>query len=180
MNNASDTADREIVQTRLFDAPRELVWDMFTDPKHIVQWWGPNGFTNTIHEMDLRPGGVWRFVMHGPDGTDYQNKVIYTRIEKPRLLAYEHVSGPRFFATISLEDEGGKTRLNFRMVFETPETRDKTIREFGAVEGLKQTLGRLDDMLRQESDPSPPFVISRTFDAPPTSSGMPGPSETSS
>jgi uncharacterized protein YndB with AHSA1/START domain len=162
----SDTADREIVQTRLLDAPRELVWRMFTDPEHIVQWWGPNGFTNTIHEMDVRPGGVWRFIMHGPDGTDYQNKNIYTRIEKPRLIAFEHASVPHFFCTITLDEEGTKTRLNFRMVFPTAEERDRTVREFGAAEGLNQTLGRLGEHLRIETDPSRPFVISRTFDAP--------------
>ena len=65
------TADREIVATRVFDAPRDLVFRMWTDPAHIVHWWGPNGFTTTIHEMDVRPGGMWRFIMHGPDGVDY-------------------------------------------------------------------------------------------------------------
>jgi uncharacterized protein YndB with AHSA1/START domain len=153
MNNApdpvSDTSDREIVQTRLFDAPRDLVWQMFTDPQHIIHWWGPNGFTNTIHEMDVKPGGVWRYTMHGPDGTDYKNKAVYTRIEKPRIIAYEHVSGPRFFATISLDDEAGKTRLNFRMVFQTTGERDQTAREFGAIEGLTQTLNRLGQKLAE-------------------------------
>ena len=162
----SDTAGREIVQTRLFDAPRDLVWQMFTDPKHIIHWWGPNGFTNTIHEMDVKPGGIWRFIMHGPDGTDYQNKNIFTRVEKPHILAFEHVSGPHFFCTITLDDEGSKTRLNFRMVFTTAEERDRTVRQFGAVEGLTQTLARLADKLKFEQDPSPPFILSRTFDAP--------------
>jgi len=162
----SDTAGREIVQTRLFDAPRDLVWQMFTDPKHIIHWWGPNGFTNTIHEMDVKPGGIWRFIMHGPDGTDYQNKNIFTRVEKPHILAFEHVSGPHFFCTITLDDEGSKTRLNFRMVFTTAEERDRTVRQFGAVEGLTQTLARLADKLKLEQDPSPPFILSRTFDAP--------------
>lgn len=162
----SDTTDREIVQTRVFDAPRELVWRMLTEPEHIAHWWGPRGFTNTIHEMDVKPGGVWRFVMHGPDGTDYQNKNVFTRVERPRVLAFEHVSGPHFFCTITLDAEGEKTRMNFRMVFETPEERQRTVREFGAVEGLTQTLGRLAEKLNLEQDPSPPFVISRTFDAP--------------
>ena len=162
----SDTADREIVQTRLFDASRELVWQMLTDPKHITHWWGPNGFTNTIHEMDVKPGGVWRFIMHGPDGTDYQNKNIFTRVEKPHILAFEHASGPHFFCTITLDDEAGKTRLNFRMVFTTAEERDRTVRQFGAVEGLTQTLARLADILKLEQDPSPPFILSRTFDTP--------------
>ena len=63
----TNTAEREIVATRVFDASRELVFNMWIDPKHVAQWWGPKGFTNTIQEMDVRPGGVWRFIMHGPD-----------------------------------------------------------------------------------------------------------------
>ena len=70
-------AEREISITRLFDAPRELVFEAWTDPEQVVQWWGPHGFTTTIHEMDVRPGGVWRFIMHGPDGTDYDNRVVF-------------------------------------------------------------------------------------------------------
>ena len=66
-----------IVVKRLVDAPRELVWTAWTEPKHIAQWWGPNGFTNTIHAMDVKPGGVWRFIMHGPDGTHYPHNNIH-------------------------------------------------------------------------------------------------------
>src|SRR4051794_34340238 len=72
--NARKSGDREIVATRIFEAPRELVFTMWTDREHVAKWWGPRGFTNTIHEMDVRPGGTWRFVMHGPDGTDYPNR----------------------------------------------------------------------------------------------------------
>jgi uncharacterized protein YndB with AHSA1/START domain len=79
-----------IIFNREFDAPRDLVWQAWTDPKHIVHWWGPNGFTNTIHAMDVRPGGVWRFIMHGPDGTDYPNKIIYREVVKPERLVYDH------------------------------------------------------------------------------------------
>jgi uncharacterized protein YndB with AHSA1/START domain len=70
--------DREIAMTRVFDAPRELVFKAYTDPALTPQWWGPRGFTTTVDQMDVRPGGVWRFVMHGPDGTDYPNKIVYT------------------------------------------------------------------------------------------------------
>ena len=72
------SARREIITTRVLDAPRELVWKAWTDPKHVAEWWGPNGFTNTIHEMDVRPDGVWRFIMHGPDGVDYKNEIVFT------------------------------------------------------------------------------------------------------
>ena len=67
---ATATLCREIVSIRVFDFPRELVFNAWTDPEHLVHWWGPKGFTNTFHEFDLRPGGIWRFVMHGPDGRD--------------------------------------------------------------------------------------------------------------
>lgn len=85
---AAGTAEREISATRVFDAPRDLVWKMWTDRNHIINWWGPNGFTNTIHEMDVRPGGVWSLVMHGPDGRDYQNRFVYREIVKPERLVF--------------------------------------------------------------------------------------------
>ena len=156
----ANAAQNEIVATRVFDAPRELVWRMWTDPRHVVHWWGPNGFRNTIQEMDVRPGGVWRFVMHGPDGTDYQNKAVYNEVVKPSRLTYKHVSGPLFDAFVDFIDRGEKTEVSVRMVFESAALRDKVAAEFGAVEGLHQTLGRLDAMLAQS------LVMTRTFDAP--------------
>ena len=87
MNDATlihaDAAPDEIVTTRLLNAPRALVFEAWTDPHHVAQWWGPNGFTNTIHEMDVTPGGVWRFVMHGPDGVDYPNRIVYIEVVNP-------------------------------------------------------------------------------------------------
>ena len=158
----NDTAAREIAASRVFDAPRDLVWKMWSDPKHIVNWWGPNGFTTTMQEMDFRPGGAWRFIMHGPDGRDYQNKSIYREIVKPERIRYSHVSGPLFEATVTFTEEGNKTRVEVRMLFESVELRDRTAREYGAVEGLQQTLSRLGDALSKGFE----FVMSRTFDAP--------------
>ena len=149
------TADREIAMTRVFDAPRELVFAAWTDPHHVAQWWGPDGFTNTIDEMDVRPGGTWRFVMHGPDGTDYKNESIYDEVVKPERLVYNHISAPRFQMTATFEPAGGaddageKTRLTVRMRFETAALRDQVALKFGAVEGLGQTLGRLAGYLPQ-------------------------------
>jgi uncharacterized protein YndB with AHSA1/START domain len=92
---STDLSERGIVLTRVFDAPRELVWDAWTDPKKIVQWWGPRGFTTTIREMDLRPGGIWRHTMHGPDGTDYPNKSKFIEVVKPERISYSHSGGKK-------------------------------------------------------------------------------------
>jgi uncharacterized protein YndB with AHSA1/START domain len=140
-------ADREIIATRVFDAPRELVFKMWTDREHVAQWWGPRGFTNTIYEMDVRPGGMWRFVMHGPDGVDYQNKIVYIEIVKPERLVYSHVSAPQFQMTVTFAEEGCKTKVTARMLFKSASLRDSVVKQFGAVEGLNQTLERLGERL---------------------------------
>ena len=159
----SDEA-RSIVATRVFDAPRDLVWKLWTDPVHLAQWWGPRGFRNTIHKMDVRPGGEWNFIMHGPDGTDYANKIIYTEIAKPERIAYDHLSGPLFHSTVTFEKRGEKTAVTVKMVFATAAEREKVARDFGAVEGLDQTLDRLGERLSSYSTSE--FVISRVFDVP--------------
>ncbi|MDB5327287.1 MAG: hypothetical protein JWM57_2856 [Phycisphaerales bacterium] len=158
----SDTSDREISSTRRFAAPRELVFRMLTEPEHIVHWWGPNGFTLTIETMDVRAGGVWKFVMHGPDGRNYDNENHYTEVKPPERLAFEHRSSPNFSAEIVLKAVGDETELMMRMVFATAELRNMTAEKFDAVEGQKQTLNRLADYLTVGK----PFEISRTFDAP--------------
>jgi uncharacterized protein YndB with AHSA1/START domain len=146
-NDTTGTADREIVATRVFDAPRELVFQMWTDPKHVAQWWGPKGFTTTTYEMDVRPGGVWRFVMHGPDGVDYQNKIVYIEIVKPERLVYSHSGGAQFRSTVTFAEQGGKTKLTVRMLFESATELDRVVKKFGAIEGLNQTLDRLEEHL---------------------------------
>ncbi|MCF7804526.1 MAG: SRPBCC family protein [Candidatus Marinimicrobia bacterium] len=154
-SNNQDTSEREIVLTREFDAPREQVFDAWTSPDKIGQWWGPDGFTTTTHSMDFREGGVWDFVMHGPDGTDYKNYIKYTEIVKPKWLSYEHgeevEQGPLFHGMVIFEDLGGKTRLTFRTLFPTKEARDKNVEENGAIEGGKQTLNRLAEYLKKIS-----------------------------
>jgi uncharacterized protein YndB with AHSA1/START domain len=152
---ASATQDREIVIARLFDAPRALVFAAFTDAKHIGEWWGPNGFTTTTYEMDVRPGGAWRYVMHGPDGTDYSNKIAYTEVVKPERLVYAHGEDddgpPLFHATVTFEEQGGKTLVTMRSIFPSAAIRDRTVKEYGAIEGGKQTLERLAKYLAKQS-----------------------------
>jgi uncharacterized protein YndB with AHSA1/START domain len=144
----SSTADREIVLSRLLDAPRELVWQAWVDPKQVVQWWGPLGFTTTTQEMAVTPGGMWRFVMHGPDGTDYKNKIIFTEVVKPERLVYRHAGEEatedvKFHVTVTFEAQGRKTLLTMRSLFETAQERDEVVTKYGAIEGGQQTLERL-------------------------------------
>lgn len=144
---------RSIIGTRIFDAPRELVFAAFTNPKHLAKWWGPNGFTTTTHSHDFRVGGVWRFVMHGPDGRDYQNRVTYDEIVPPERLVYHHDGGEdaepvQFTQTLTFEDYGnGRTRLIWHGKFPSAEARTHVIREYGADKGLVQTMARLADYL---------------------------------
>lgn len=153
-NGATNTADREIVITRTFNAPRELVWQAWISPEQIAQWWGPTGFTITTHEMKVRPGGVWRFIMHGPDGNDYPNKIVYSEVVKPERLVYAHggdgdSDDVAFNVTVSFIDEGGKTRLTMQSLFKSAAERDKVVKEYGAIEGGNQTLARLAEFLRK-------------------------------
>jgi len=146
---AKDTSGKELVISRLLNAPRELVWEVWTQPEHVKHWWGPNGFTNTIHEMEVKPGGVWRFMMHGPDGTDFPNKIVFKEVKKPERLVYAHSSDDendptRFQTTVTFEKQGDKTFLTMRALFETAEERDRVVKKAGAEEGGKQTLSRLD------------------------------------
>lgn len=139
--------NRELTITRLLDAPRELVWEVWTNPEHIKNWWGPNEFTNSIETMDMKPGGFWVFVMHGPDGTDYKNKSRFTEVVKPERIVFEHLTGPKFTTTVTFNVEGNKTLLIWNMVFETPEELERTIKTFKADEGLKQNVTRLEQYL---------------------------------
>src|SRR5689334_7188335 len=86
----SGTQDREMVMQRVLNAPRELVFDVFTKPEHLAKWWGPDGFLTTVHEMNVKAGGTWRLTMHGPDGTDYLNKMIFIEVVPPERIVYRH------------------------------------------------------------------------------------------
>jgi uncharacterized protein YndB with AHSA1/START domain len=144
----SGTKDREIVLSREYDAPRELVFDAWTDPRQVVEWWGPDGFRTTIHEMDVRPGGAWRFIMHGPDGVDYPNEIIFHEVVRPARLAYSHGPVPKFEVTVLFEVNGDRTKLTLRSLFPTAEDLKRVVEQFGAIEGGKQHLARLDAFLR--------------------------------
>jgi len=142
-----NVSDRELVITRLIDAPRELVWEAWTKAEHVKHWWGPDGFTNTIHEMEVKPGGVWRFMMHGPTGIDFPNKIVFNEVVKPERLVYTHSSEDEndpniFHTTVTFEEKRGKTNITMRGLFATAEERDRVVKEYGAAEGGNQTLRR--------------------------------------
>jgi len=142
------TAGREIVVTRLINAPRELVFDAWTTPEHVAQWWGPDGFTTTTHEMEVRPGGHWRLIMHGPDGTDYNNHIVFEEIVRPERIVYRHVpergtEPVSFQTTVTFVASGNKTLLTMRALFDTAAERDAVQAKYGALEGGQQTVARL-------------------------------------
>lgn len=144
-------SDREIILTRTYDAPRSLVFKACTEAEHVARWWGPNGFTITNHEMDVRPGGIWRFIMHGPDGTDYPNKIVYLEVVKPERLYFAHGEDgecppPPFHVTVTFTEEGGKTTLTQRTLFSSAGDCE-AVKAFGAVELGQQTYARLADYL---------------------------------
>jgi uncharacterized protein YndB with AHSA1/START domain len=145
------TDPRAIIGSRVFDAPRKLVFEAFTDPRHLAQWWGPDGFTTTTSSFDFRPGGGWRFVMHGPDGRDYQNRITFDEIAPPERLVYRHSGGDdvepvQFSQTLTFADLGnGQTRLTWHGVFPSAQERARVIKDYGADKGLAQTMARLAD-----------------------------------
>jgi uncharacterized protein YndB with AHSA1/START domain len=135
------SADRKIATTRVLAAPRERVFRAWTEPERLARWWGPKGFTNTFSEIDVRPGGVWRFVMHGPDGVDYRNESVFVEVVPPERIVIDHVSGPRFRLTATLDEHPGGTTLTWSMLFDSEETCAK-VRPY-AVEANEQNLDRL-------------------------------------
>lgn len=167
----TETKGREIIQTRILNAPRTLVWQMFTDPKHLVQWWGPKGFTNTFHEHSAKVGGVWRFMMHGPDGADWPNRIQYHELVPNERIAYGHGSDDepdQFEVEITFEDLGGKTGLTMRTIFPSVEACE-AVKAFGAVELGAQTIDKLEKELALMQGLPPVhslFTLTRTFKAP--------------
>jgi uncharacterized protein YndB with AHSA1/START domain len=148
-DTAKDQALRTIGTTRTFKAPIALVWRMWTEPEHLVAWWGPDGFSVTMHEMDVRAGGNWEFIMHGPDGRDFPNKSHYVEVIPHQRLVYRHEQ-PAFTATVLFTPSGNETIIEMNMLFDARETRDIVAKTYGAVEGQQQTLNRLASHLAEQ------------------------------
>ena len=143
----SATADREIVISRVIDAPRELVFEAFTEVRHLSRWWGPEGFTTTTRSFEFRVGGEWDFMMHGPNRTDYQEWISWTEIAPPDRIAMLHGEfhdDPNVFeSTLTFAPDGTATRIEMRTVFPTKELRDQAVEQSHAIEGGQQTLSNL-------------------------------------
>ena len=141
------TADREIVISRVINAPRELVFEAFTEVRHLSRWWGPEGFTTTTRAFEFRPGGEWDFVMHGPDGTDYQEWITWTEIAPPERIALLHgesrADPNAFESVLTFMPDGAMTRIEMRALFPTKELRDEAANQYHAIQGGEQTLNKL-------------------------------------
>jgi len=147
MGENKNTADRELSITHTLNAPIELVWKVWTEPEHIAKWWGPNGFTNTIYKMEVIPGGIWDFTMHGPDGTDFKNQNLYVEVVKYKKLIFDHISAPKFRFSVNFTAQGNKTLLEWKSTFESAEELKKVIEVFKADEGMKQNVDKLEKYL---------------------------------
>ncbi len=169
MSNTITTAvGKTLTVKRTLNAPRELVWETWTKPEHIVQWWGPVGFTTTSQQMDVKTGGTWRFIMHGPDGRDYLNKIIFIEVVKPERLTYKHAGDDEtepvsFHVTVTFEAAGNKTNLTMHSIFESAEELDRLNREYGAIQGATDTMNRLGEYIINMK--IQPIVIERTYNA---------------
>lgn len=156
--------DNELKILRVYDAPVKLVWDAWTDPAKVAKWWGPRGFTITTHSKDLRPGGHWAYTMHGPDGTNWENKTIYHEVEKYSRLVYDHGGNddrpPLFRVTVTFKEEKGKTTMDMTMALSSPEAAIEISKHIRRAQG-NSTWDRLAEFLSDKDK----FVINRTFEA---------------
>ncbi|MHC1754144.1 MAG: SRPBCC family protein [Methanosarcina sp.] len=151
-NFIAEPGKQEIVMTRVFDAPRELVFKACTDPNLIPQWWGPKYLTTTVDRMDVKQGGIWRFIHHDADGNKYAFHGVYHEIMSPERLIYtfefEPVPGHVSLETATFEEHDGKTKLTDRSVFQTIEDRDGMLQS-GMEEGAVETWDRLAELLEK-------------------------------
>jgi uncharacterized protein YndB with AHSA1/START domain len=141
-----NTDNRGMWITRILKTPIALMWEVWTTPEHIKNWWGPKGFTSTIHEMNLKEGGEWKLTIHGPDGTNYPNRSIFKEIIPFRKIVFEHFN-PHFFTTVLFESKGEETQINWSMLFDTAEMYGIIVKAHKADEGQKENIEKLEQYL---------------------------------
>lgn len=156
----------ELTLTRVYDAPVKLVWEAWTESKHIEKWWGPRGFTLTTKSKDIRPGGKWIYTMHGPDGVDYPNITTYHEVVKYEKLVYDHGGNEErqkmFAVTVTFKENHGQTTMDMTMTLDT-EKEAKAMAEFIKNANGNSTWDRLAEFLDHQATGNDPFVINRTF-----------------
>lgn len=147
MSILENTEDRELRVSRILKAPIELVWEVWTNPDHLKNWWGPNGFSSTISKMEVMPNGKWNLVLHGPDGADYQNESLFKEVIQFKKLVYEHISEPKFVVTVNFIELGETTRIDWHMLFNSREHFIEVVKNYKADEGLNQNVEKLNNYL---------------------------------
>ena len=150
-SNSFQRNGNEVIHTRLLNAPRKLVWDVWTNPDHLREWWGPDGFSLTNKSIDVKPGGEWHFIMHG-FGRDFINQVNYLEVAEPSIISYHHGDGEgkiSFTVHVTMEEVGDKTKLTIRSVFQSSDILDQLDREVNAIEGGKQTYNRMEKYVHE-------------------------------
>jgi len=156
----------ELYITRIYNAPVKMVWDAWTDPEQVKQWWGPRGFTLTTHSKELKAGGRWIYTMHGPDGVDYPNNTLYHEVETYRKLVYDHGANENqpalFKVTVYFSEEKGKTKMDMTMSLETAEAAEQ-IKKFIKQAGGNSTWDRLAEYVDKKTTGIDKFVINRSF-----------------
>ncbi|MBI2519745.1 MAG: SRPBCC domain-containing protein [Bdellovibrio sp.] len=165
-----DQSDRQIITTRIIGHSRDAVFNAWADPKLLAQWWGPHGFTNTFEDFYFKPGGVWNFVMHGPDGTNYQNHIRFVEIHSPRIVILEHLSIPHFHVRATFDDLGKRTKISYQATFDSIGDCEEAKKY--AIEANEQNLDRLTSLLDRGSNeytPNPKLdlVLERFVELPP-------------
>jgi uncharacterized protein YndB with AHSA1/START domain/pimeloyl-ACP methyl ester carboxylesterase len=170
--NRNSSTDREIKFDRVFDAPRDLVFEAWTNPEQLVKWWGPKGFTITTQKIDVKAGGSWNFIMHGPNGIDYPNTIVYDEIVRPERLVYSHGGGSKgdgsnFQSTVTFVKQDKKTtRVTMRLLFTTISERYRAVKEYRAIEGGNQTLERLGEQLKMVNNSNDANMVVKSGYAP--------------
>lgn len=137
---------RELRITRTFKAPIELMWEVWTNPDHLIHWWGPDGFTSTVTKMDFREGGEWILTLHGPDGTNYPNRSIFREIVPLKKIVFEHFN-PHFITTVIFEPKGRDTRIDWSLLFDSAEMLETIVKAHKADKGQEENVERLEKYL---------------------------------
>lgn len=156
-NNNLETIieDNKVKYKKYFDVPVDLLFEVWSKPEHLLEWWGPDGFTLTIKSLNFSNGGIWEFVMHGPDGQDYNNKIQFIEIQKPNYILYKHIGDGEgevdvdFESRIIFEKSGDGTIFTMEQVFSSKQELERVNKKYGAIEGGKQHIGNLEYYLEK-------------------------------